>query len=318
MAHPHTRTAGATDTSPEPSAAAVSLSAGLSPGVRRITLNAERETVTGLLGEPADVPSRGLVVALHGGGMSAGYFDGQAHPDVSLLTLGPRLGYTVLALDRPGYGPHARRRPDGLTVTDQVGPVAAAVEELTDRHAGHGGTLLLGHSFGGKLALAVAAYRPPRALLGVEVSGVGHRLAVPPERAGQRSGIGSQRLNWGPLHLYPPGTFRASASVVSPMPRREVDSVADWADVSADVLPRVRVPVRFTFAEHEAWWRHAPEDVAGLVDTLTQAPRVVVDRLPRAGHNISLGWAARAYHLRALAFLEECREAAHAVRDGPP
>ncbi|MFD5449444.1 alpha/beta hydrolase [Streptomyces sp. NPDC003470] len=289
----------------------------MSPGVRRITLTAETEPVTGLLAEPSDGPSRALVVALHGGGMTAGYFDGQAHPDVSLLTLGSRLGCTVLALDRPGYGPHALGRCDGLTVTEQVGPVAAAVEEFTERHTGHGGTLLLGHSFGGKLALALAAYRPPRALLGVEVSGAGLRLAVPPERAGQRDGIALRRLNWGPLNLYPPGTFRAGESVVARMPRREAESVGDWATVSADVLPRVRVPVRFTFAEHEAWWRHGPDDVTELTDSLTAAPRVVVDRLQRAGHNISLGLAARAYHLRALAFLEECREAA-AVGDGPP
>nr|BFE73882.1 hypothetical protein GCM10020092_071830 [Actinoplanes digitatis] len=31
-----------------------------------------------------------------------------------------------------------------------------------------------------------------------------------------------------------------------------------------------------------------------------------MDRQPDAGHNISLGWAARSYHLRAFAFLEEC------------
>ena len=36
------------------------------------------------------------------------------------------------------------------------------------------------------------------------------------------------------------------------------------------------------------------------------APHVALDRLPEAAHNISLGWAARSDHLRALGFLEEC------------
>ncbi|NUK82657.1 alpha/beta hydrolase, partial [Streptomyces lunaelactis] len=35
---------------------------------------------------------RAVVVALHGAGTGADYFDGRAHPDVSLLTLGARLG----------------------------------------------------------------------------------------------------------------------------------------------------------------------------------------------------------------------------------
>ncbi len=61
----------------------------------------------------ADGAARATVVALHGGGMSAGYFDGQAHPDLSLLTLGARLGFTVLAVDRPGYGLSAGSCPAG-------------------------------------------------------------------------------------------------------------------------------------------------------------------------------------------------------------
>jgi hypothetical protein len=38
----------------------------------------------------------------------------------------------------------------------------------------------------------------------------------------------------------------------------------------------------------------------------TAAPRVDARVQAGAGHNISLGWAARAYHLGALAFAEEC------------
>ena len=122
----------------------------MSPGVRRVTFTTGSVPVTGLLGEPVRGPSRALVVALHGGGMNAGYFDGQAHPDVSLLTLGPRLGYTVLALDRPGYGPYAQQRPDGLTVTEQVDDIASALEdfsrpgEFTNRHGEGGGVLCWG------------------------------------------------------------------------------------------------------------------------------------------------------------------------------
>ncbi|GGY50955.1 thioesterase [Streptomyces omiyaensis] len=281
------------------------VSSRVSPGVRRVTLGAGREApVTGLLAEPEGGPgaARALVVALHGGGMSSGYFDGQAHPDVSLLSLGARLGYAVLALDRPGYGPYAGLEPDGRDVAEQAGVVAEALAGFAE-----GALLLLGHSFGGKVALALAADRAPRGLVAVDVSGVGHRLAVPAGRAARGDGFGARQLDWGPTFgLYPPGTFRASRSVVAPMPRREVESVGGWAGGGADVLERVAVPVRFTFAEHEAWWRHGPDDVADLTGRLARSPRVVVDRLPGAGHNVSLGWAARTYHLRVFAFLEEC------------
>lgn len=288
--------------------------AGASPVVRRVTLTSDHRPtlLTGLLAqpEPACGPSRALVVALHGGGMSAGYFDGQAHPDVSLLALGARLGYTVLALDRPGYGPHAGMLPAGRTVREQVDDIGPALDEfVTGRAAprGMGDVLLLGHSYGAKVALALAGYRPPRGLLAVDVSGIGLRPALSAEQVGQRAGFASRRLNWGPsFGLYPPGTFRASESVVAPVPQRERDSVGDWTAGGADVLGRVRVPVRFTFAEHEAWWQHGPAEVADLTGRLVHAPRVVVDRLERAGHNISLGWAARTYHLKVFAFLEEC------------
>ncbi|WP_307680444.1 alpha/beta fold hydrolase [Streptomyces sp. V4I2] len=267
------------------------------------------------MSEPADGCARAVIVALHGGGMNAGYFDGQAHPDVSLLALGARLGYTVLALDRPGYGASVGRLPRGQRLTAQAATVRAAIAAFTARHASGAGTLLLGHSFGAKVAFAAAADWGVRELLGVDVSGCGRRLAVNPGLVGCEAGLGLRRLNWGPLDSYPLQTFQVSQPVVAPMPAHEVGTVAGWTRLSAVILPRVRVPVRLTFAEHEAWWRHDDEAIADLTARLSAAPRIVVDRLPHAGHNISLGWTARAYHLKALAFAEECL--AHARLTSP-
>lgn len=290
---------------------------GRSPGVRPVTVDADGITLSGLLSEPAHDRPRAVIVALHGGGMNAGYFDGQAHPDVSLLALGARLGYTVLALDRPGYGASAARLPGGQRLSPQAATVRAAIAAFAAAHAPGAGTLVLGHSFGAKVALAVAAGCDASALLGVDVSGCGRRLAVHAGQIGPDRGEGLRHRNWGPLSLYPPDTFRMSRTVVAPMPAREFSTVAGWMRLSVGILPRVRVPVRLTFAQHEAWWGHADEDLADLVGRLSAAPRVVVDHLPHAGHNISLGWAARAYHLKVLAFAEECLTArAHAVGQG--
>ncbi|MFF8379981.1 alpha/beta hydrolase [Streptomyces sp. NPDC015661] len=276
----------------------------VSRGVRRITLDAAGIPLSALLSEPEGAVPRAAVVALHGGGMSAGYFDGQAHPEQSLLALGASLGYTVLALDRPGYGRSATRLPDGQTLSEQSAAVRAALADFTSRYATGAGTLLLAHSFGGKLALSLAADPDTPTLLGLDISGLGHRYAVDlaePAGAGPR-----RRFHWGPLSLYPPDTFRASADVVAPMPKREEGELPHWPGLFTALAPRIRVPVRLTFAEHEAWWRHGEQDLADLTARLTAAPRVVVDRQPAAGHNISLGWAARSYHLRTLAFLEDC------------
>ncbi|MFF3248641.1 alpha/beta hydrolase [Streptomyces sp. NPDC002870] len=279
---------------------------GLSGGVRRVTLDAAGATLSGLLAEPDGAAPRAVVIALHGGGMTAGYFDGQAHTGLSLLTLGASLGLTVLALDRPGYGDSAHAFPDGQTLVEQSTSLHAALDDFTSRYETGGGLFLLAHSYGGKLALTAAADDIRGRLLGLDISGCGHRYAVTTEELLGADGHVHWKRNWGPLRLYPPNTFRFSQDLVTPMPQRELQELICWPQLFPEVAARVRVPVRLTFSEHEQLWQHDDEAVAELRALLAEAPEVVVDRQSGAGHNISLGWAARAYHLRALAFLEEC------------
>jgi pimeloyl-ACP methyl ester carboxylesterase len=269
-------------------------------GVRKIALPAGGVTLSALLAEPADAPPRAVVVALHGAGLAARYFHGPADPAQSLLTLGASLGYTVLAVDRPGYGRSAAALPKGQRLVGQAATLRAALDSFAARHPVGDGVFLLGHSFGGKLALTLAAEDP--GLLGLDVSGLGHYYAVDPAEVPHRN---AWTLHWGPLGLYPPGTFRLAAPLISAVPALEGEEVADWPDRFPGLAGRVRIPVRLTFAEHERWWRHDAASLAELT-ALLAAPRVVVDRLPHAGHNVSLGVAARAYHLRALAFFDEC------------
>ncbi|MET7650800.1 MULTISPECIES: alpha/beta fold hydrolase [unclassified Streptomyces] len=279
-----------------------------SAGVRPLLVEAAGLTLSGLLAEPPEGPPRATVVAVHGGGMRAGYFDGQVHADLSLLTLGARLGFTVLALDRPGYGRSAAQVPDGLTLDEQSAVLPAALDAFAERHAVGRGFLMLAHSYGGKLALATVARTP--GLLALDASGVGHRFGVEPsDRPRLRRHLDWER-NWGPLGLYPAGTFRAAEALVAPMPVREGAEVGLWPEMFEELAPRIDIPLRLTFAEHEAWWLHEEQDIADLTSRLTKAPVVRVERQPDAGHNISLGLAARSYHLRALAFFEECLQSA--------
>ncbi|GLF96697.1 alpha/beta hydrolase [Streptomyces yaizuensis] len=280
-----------------------------SAGVRRIALDAGGPTLSALLAE-ADGPPRATILALHGGGMTAAYFDGQAHPGLSLLTLGAALGYTVLAVDRPGYGSSAAALPDGATLAEQAATLRRALDDHAGRSPLGAGVFVVAHSYGGKLALTAAARGLHDDLVGIDISGCGHRYAAPPPNGGPPAfgGHGGPRLNWGPLTLYPPQTFALAGSVVAPMPLREAAEAARWERTFPTVAAGVRVPVRLTFAEHEGWWRHDPEALEELSGLLS-ADRLLIDRQPAAGHNISLGWAARAYHLRALGFLEECLQA---------
>ncbi|MFJ6987933.1 MULTISPECIES: alpha/beta hydrolase [unclassified Streptomyces] len=279
-----------------------------SPGVRRISLDADGVPLSALLAEPAGgAAPRALVVAVHGGGMNGAYFDGRAHPDQSLLTLGARLGLTVLAVDRPGYGDSRALLPDGVGLDEQVLRLRAAVADFAARHDTGRGVFLFAHSYGGKVALRAAAEPGLPGLLGVEVSGCGHVYALDPTELSR--GIDDRvrlRRSWGPLRLYPPGTFLTLQHMVEPVPPDESAEFARWPEEFGAVAPRVHVPVRLTFAEHEAWWRHDDATLADLAARFTGTPRLTVERQSAAGHNLSLGRVARAYHLRALAFLEDC------------
>ncbi|MEV0373386.1 alpha/beta fold hydrolase [Streptomyces sp. NPDC050636] len=275
--------------------------------VREITLEAQGVTLSGLLALPDTGSPEAVLVALHGGGMRAGYFHGQADPGLSLLTLAAERGHTVLALDRPGYGASADALPEGLELAGQSTLVRAALAGFARTHPTGAGFFLLGHSLGGKLALTTAADWTGDGLLGVDVSGISDRWAVDPRQLTSGGDRGpTHQLHWGPLALYPPGTFRLATPLVAPMPSREAREVSSWPDAYPAVARRVRVPVRLTFAEHERWWRCDSATVEAMAAQLA-APLVRVDRLADTGHNISLGRTAPLYHRDALAFLEECR-----------
>ncbi|MRH90101.1 alpha/beta fold hydrolase [Nocardia sp. SYP-A9097] len=269
----------------------------VAPGAHRIVLDANGIAMSALFSTPTlDLP-RATIVALHGAGMSSAYFHGQAHPDVSLLTAATRMGYAVLALDRPGYGASADALPDGQSLADQAETVRAALADFTAGNDIGAGLFLLGHSFGGKLALVLAG---DAQFCGVEVSGCGHRFA--PMAADAKL----WQRNWGDLQLYPPRTFTRTGAAVDSPPPLELSETVHWPETFAEVAARIRIPVRLSFAEQERWWRIDPATLDELPALFESAPSIGVARVPHAGHNISLGWAARAYHVSALSFFETC------------
>ncbi|WP_433603425.1 alpha/beta hydrolase [Nocardia sp. CA-135953] len=268
-----------------------------------------------MLAEPEGQP-RALVLALHGGGMTARYFHGSAHPDLSLLTLGQSLGFSVLALDRPGYGHSSAAFPAGQSLREQTTTVFEALDSFTATHPIGAGVFIVGHSVGLTLALHLAADPRGRDLLGIDGSGaIWHYQPgiipseTPPDTIADASPSNSRHsreIYWGADSLYPPGTFEPGVRPTAAVPDTEARESANWTAVLPSIAAEVRVPYQLSVSEYERCWRCTDADLAEYRALFRAASVMEIRRHPAAGHNISLGWAARSYHLAAFAFAERC------------
>lgn len=271
--------------------------------------------LSALLARPAREPARGLIVALPGGGYTAGYWNSPVEGQ-SFLQVAAELGFIGLALDRPGYGASLGFDPDRLHVADQVGLVFDAIAAWTAKNRFEGPVFLIGHSLGGMVALAMAADPRGASLAGVDVMGVPfryrddgggaavQRLARTQPYVPSPSEDLQRVLLFGPAGSYTPEAFAHHQACLHPMPLAEYEDGMAAPDTWPRVLPAIVAPVQFTVAEHETMqctgWGILDE-VRGL---LRRSAAVRVEFLEGSGHNASLHAIARAYHLRALAFFE--------------
>lgn len=286
----------------------------MSHPVRQRMVSADGVPMSALV---ADVPEpRAVIIALHGGGTTSVYFDCPEQPELSLLRTAAAQGYTVIALDRPGYGSSALY-PESLDDPAQRVRLAyLAVDRiLKDRPRG-AGMFVLGHSNGCELALRMATDERGAELLGLELSGTGlhytdaARAALGAARTNGRP-VGLRELLWEPASLYPDTVLRGTTSA-SPGARYEAEMVASWPRRDFPALAgRVRAPVRFTFAEYEKVWQSDPTAQREICDIFTATVNFTSHSQPAAGHNVSLGFSAADYHRSVLSFVNEC--AVHAA-----
>jgi pimeloyl-ACP methyl ester carboxylesterase len=256
---------------------------------------------------------RAVVVALHGGSSTAAYFDCPGHPQLSLLRMGAELGYTMVALDRPGYGSSAPYS-DAMDRPEQRVVLAyGAVDKILGASSRGGGLFVIGHSAGCELAVRMATNeRAERAnLIGLELAGTGVQYDaamadIMKSATATRRPPGLREMLWQPAELYP-------ADVLSGMTNSstgatyEVEMTTNWPRQDFPALaPQVRVPVQFSVAEYERVWRSDPETLAQIGAMFTSSPRFVINEQMSAGHNLSLSVSAAAYHQNVLSFVEEC------------
>lgn len=288
----------------------------MSTAVRSRVVNADGIPMSALLAEAPD--PRAVVVALHGGGTTSAYFDCPDQPELSLLRIGAALGYTMIALDRPGYGTSALYPEAVSDPAQRVRLAYLAVEAILGDRPRGAGLFVLGHSNGCELAMRMAAEERGAELLGLELAGTGLQYQDAAQRAlgsagpGQRP-VGLRELLWEPATLYPEAVLRGLTNA-SPGSPYEAAMVAGWPRHDFPSLAgRIRVPVRFTFAEHEKIWQADAVAQREIRDIFTATDSFITNQQSEAGHNLSLAFSAGDYHRSVLSFVEEC--VATAARD---
>jgi len=268
--------------------------------------------LSGLLVEPDGQP-RGLIFALHGGGARAAYWHSPVDPGSGLLELGARLGWRVLAVDRPGYGVSADQDSPGFTAAEQG---ALLEQALAATGPWDLPIVLAGHSLGAIVAAHMAAAGRPPGLAAVAFGGLPlvytaeqtARMALAdisgPVMTRPTGGTRPDPASWfGPAGTWDPRLAEHRRALVTRTPTAEFLDARDAPAALPAVLSRITVPAQFAVAEHE-------QTTAGASILLRAARQALpgagsdVFMVRDSGHNLSLGRAARAYHLRLLAFAE--------------
>jgi pimeloyl-ACP methyl ester carboxylesterase len=232
---------------------------------------------------------------------------------LSLLRAGAAFGYTVIALDRPGYGasapyPDAMQRPE-----QRVALAYGAIDKILGSSPRGAGLFLLAHSAGCELAVRMATDERAEhlGLLGLELAGTGLQYddaanEILKTATATTRPVGLRELLWQPAHLYPAevlsGITNSSTGALY-----EAEMTKDWPRQDFPALAgEVRVPVQFSVAEFERVWKSDPEALAEIAAMFTGSPRFVINEQVGSGHNLSLSVSAAAYHLKVLSFVEDC------------
>ena len=281
---------------------------------RSVSVDAGNVKLSGRFLPATNGAPRALIVALHGGTYSSKYFD--TAPS-KLLELCASLGYSILALDRPGYGTATSVPQDQLAFDGQVPILRQVLAEIwNDYGQQSAGMFLIGHSIGGMIALLLAAENPHERLLGLNMTGSGAIYQTQTSAAfatlmnDAPAVVMDQAIKvavmYGPPWSYPQELAQLDPERDVPCPMPEFVEAQKWGARLPQVAANVRVPVQFIVPEYDGIWRGDPEALSHVAEMFTAAPFVDVGMQRMMGHSAELHTLARAFYMKILAFVEEC------------
>jgi len=230
------------------------------------------------------------------------------------MQIAAQLGYSIIALDRPGYG-MATTAASGLHSQAQV--LVRAVSTLSHRYVLPGaGIFLYGHSIGGMIALLMTNIEEDVPFVGINMTGSGALPQRGQEAKAAVASMPSTHLEIPPdlrrnIMMGPDWTFDAEIGAFSadrdvPLPLAENKEVPGWAERLPAVARLCTVAVQFIVAEYDSLWRADEESLNVAHNLFPAAPFIEVGRQRMAGHCVELHRLGIGHLLRVLAFAEEC------------
>ena len=259
--------------------------------VKRSPVTTRDGRVGGILYTPTAIDTAApLIVCIHGSGCNSNYFDLRGN---SLVEEAARRAMPTLLVDRPGHGESAAPRA-GSTINRGAAAVIALVEticaaqpELAARPLA-----LIGHSFGGAVALVVAARRTKAGRLptAICVSGIGDRPDAgysvrPPDSNASVSRPPAPYWLFGPGRTYDWRGVMALRAAAEPWRHDEIDELRKyWPTRWTEVASQIKSAVHFRLAEYERIWETSPASIARISASFCHSPHVDAAVAPDGGH----------------------------------
>ena len=281
---------------------------------RSVSIDAGNVKLSGRFLPATNGEPRALLVAVHGGTYTSKYFD--TSPSL-LLEFCASLGYSILALDRPGYEAATSVPFDQLSFDGQVPVLRQALDEIWDGYGQQSaGMFLIGHSIGGMISLLLATEKPHERLIGMNMTGSG-ALYNEQTKVAFASLVSDAptvmmdiaikvRAMYGPAWSYPEEQAQYDPERDVPTAAIELAEAQTWGARLPQVAAKARIPVQFIVPEYDHIWRGEPEALSHVAEMFTSAPFVDVGIQRMAGHSVELHTLARAFYMKILAFVEEC------------